>query len=61
MLLDHRVVELVVIRGEEYQVVARNALWRQRHAAQIEMVLAHFGERRYVRIGVVDARALGRQ
>src|SRR5207253_10614422 len=57
VLPDEVVVEPGVVGGDEHAVVRRDSLRVERHALQVELVLAKLREHRDVRIAVVDLRA----
>src|SRR3546814_11851415 len=59
VLLDQFVIELVMISGQYNRIEAGEVLWSQRLAIQLEVVLAHFGEYRYMLIAVRDDTPFG--
>ena len=61
MLHQLLVIKPIVIGGQHQTVVAGNAFGRQRHGLQVKMVVPHSREGGYVRVAVVDVRALGLQ
>ena len=61
MLQQLCVVKAIVVGGQHQAVVAGNAFGRQRHGLQVKVVVPLAREGGYVRVAVVDVRALGLQ